>query len=109
MDPHVFCRFKPINLELRLEFLRRKPQGFRLLWSDSGVTVDPPDRTKFLKLLRRTNILRDFTEVISNSPNIRVLQITLKISAIPARNENLENHDGSLPEKYFMAVDKESG
>jgi len=105
LEPHVFSRFTHLSLELYLEFCPGEFPRYQPMSIDSGLNINPKHRTKFIKFLRRTNIIRDFVTIISNSPRIHHLYITLQIRAMPDKNEELHNAEGELPDFYFMAVD----
>jgi hypothetical protein len=105
MDPHVFARFKRVNLELRFEFDPDECPRFRPLGIDSEMKIERKECIRFQNFLRRTNVLRDFKQVISNSPVVDHLGIRLSIFACPAYNEDLEDDAGSLPEVYFRETD----
>jgi hypothetical protein len=105
MEPHVFSRFTHVSLDLYFDFWPGDFPRYQPMWIDSELNIKPEHRVKFSKFLRRTRIIRDFITLISNSPRIGELYITLSIRAMPGYNEDLHNADGDLPEFYFMAVD----
>jgi hypothetical protein len=105
MEPHIFARFKRVGIELAFEFCPGDGSKYRGLEIDSELRVNHQKRIKFQNFLRRTNVLRDFQKVMSKSTMIEVLDIRLEIRAMPGRNKLLENADGSLDDRYFMAVD----
>jgi hypothetical protein len=101
MEPHIFARFQKVNFELNFEFEPDHCPMYRPLGINSEMKIERKERIRFQNFLRRTNILRDFKEVISNSYLVEFLRINLRIFALPAGNEDLEDDDGMLLDVYF--------
>ena len=93
MKPDVLALFKKITFEIdsslqfawQLEDLEadlspRTPYDMPRLFVNENLTVDPDDAAELLAFYRRSNLLHHFVNIVSNSPGITRLVITLHAS-----------------------------
>lgn len=105
MEPHVFARFRCIKFKLSFDFFPGKNSRYRGLGIGPDLKIERKECIRFQNFLRRTNILRDFVKVLSKSILIKWFEIEIHLRALPGRAEDVKNADGSLDDKYFIAVD----
>ena len=98
MEPHVFARFKKIvfNLDFgawesealrALSNHRAEDQDTQdpfapTLFVNENLTVNPEDEAKLLAFYRRSTLFYQFVKILSNSPNIVLLDINLYIEVL---------------------------
>jgi hypothetical protein len=92
MDPHVFTRFKYIELELTLDFswdANGEPTQRPMMSIDSDLNILTTHLYLFANFFRPTRIVRDFATIISNSPALSRLWIKVEVDVAPSLYDEL--------------------
>lgn len=109
MEPHVFARFKRIELRLDFDFENDEVPPAPQLGIGSQHNIDVDDCLQFSLFIRRTKVFRDFATVISNSSGLSVLRIALKINGSPNFDMDFDDDSNDALESeavYFEFADK---
>lgn len=85
MEPHVFARFKKIELQVEFNLFRRfvNNRPIPRLSMDAAYNVTPDVCNRFSSFIQKTRALRDVSTVLSNSLKVSLLRIILDIDADP--------------------------
>lgn len=76
MDPHVFARFQKVHFDANFNF--EHTQAVQL-WIDDTHAVKSEDADLYMHMLRSSTIMTDFVVLISKSPRIVSLEISLEV------------------------------
>jgi hypothetical protein len=77
MDPHVFARFQKVYFDANFDF--EHTQAVELWIDDDTHVVRLEDAERYKLLVRTSTIMKDFVELISQSPLIMGLEVSLEV------------------------------
>jgi hypothetical protein len=105
MDPHVFARFQRVLFDANFDF--EHTQMVELWIDDDTHVVNSEDAEKYKQLLRTSTVMKDFVELISKSPLITTLEISLEVEVMVSSNLMNEEMDDSDDENETeVKIDK---
>jgi hypothetical protein len=107
MDPHVFARFRKVRFDASFDF--EHTQAVELWIDDETFVVRKDDAERFTQILKTSTVMKDFVELISQSPIITSLEISLEVEVMVNSNlmneEMLDDMDSEAEETEFK-IDK---
>lgn len=100
LDPHVFARFRKIRFDVYLD-QDDLPIDFTLWIDDETLTLNQEQAEDYVRHNKRLPIIKDFVKIISKSPLITHLNITLETdveaqSVAIVRAENFDEDDEEM-------------
>lgn len=103
MDPHVFARFKRIELQLCFDLkIESSCRTMPELFVDSNYEIPFDQCARLSSFIKETHILQDLSTVLANSPEVSSLRTILSIETHPGFNPGQE-----LPEHSDEQVEQE--
>lgn len=107
MEPHVFARFQKIFFDGFFDI--EHTQNVELWIDDDTYVIKAEDAAKYQRVLRRSNIIKDLVQILSNSPLIKRLEISLEVEVMAGSNLLMEEpleESGDEADEMDMKVDK---
>lgn len=103
LNPHVLARFQNITFEAEFKLKKFAPPMIIL----DDLRIDPASEPKFKHFFKACKLLERFVDLVSTSPIINYLRITLRLEAnirCPTYDGSLDPGDSCLGITYYKAV-----
>ncbi|KAH8588601.1 hypothetical protein B0O99DRAFT_356299 [Bisporella sp. PMI_857] len=91
MEPHVLARFRRIHFYATFSYLHTENIKLQVLDELDACTVHPHHAAEYKKILRASPIMKNFVRVLSNSPYIMSLRISLLVQIMPTSDFMTDN------------------